>query len=283
MKDLIFNELTISPLAPDFGEVFQRVKQFISTYKERHSFFNKRIRLETYMGDLQLTDGMSLQQFCNETPQSRTLGSVLLGLGKHPFIDEDTPEEGRYIENRYVICYNGNEKESIGLAAAYLKDTICIGFESEKYWKKIEHQIIISNKDEVVCTPIILSVSEPQHFKSLIMKKWLEKHQPVSLVKSSLESGEKPINLCNDHGKDVLDRFSKRLRMSPYVTAIVNSLPFNPNQRDFIKSVDANGLIEIVLTHTDKGLGIAVQTTGRNFLESKAIAEILKSSYSRTK
>lgn len=245
MKNLVFNELTVTPLSTDFTEAFKRVKQFLNTYKEKPSFFNKRIRLETYIGEIQLTDDMSLQQFCNETPRSRTLGSLLLGLGKHPFIDEDTPEEGQYIENNYILSYNGNEKESIGLAAAYLNDTICIGFESEAYWKKVEHQIVISNKGGVVCTPIVLSVSEPDHFKSFAVEEWLEKHQPVSLVKSSLESGKKSINLRNDHGKDILYRFSKRLRMSPYVTAIVNSLPFNPSHRDFIKSVDANGLIEI--------------------------------------
>jgi len=279
MKDLIFNELTETPLAPDFSEAFKRVKQFLHTYKKRPSIFDKRIRLETYIGNLQLTDAMSLQDFCNETPQSRTLGSLLLGLGKHPFIDEDSSEEDQYIQNRYILRYNGNEKESIGLAAAHLNDSICIGFEAEEYWKEVEHQIVISNEGGVVCTPIVLSVSDPDHFKSLAVEEWLERHQPVSLVESSLESSEKSINLRNDHGKDVLLRFSKRLRTSCYVTSIVNSLPFNPKQRDFIKSVNANGLIEIVLTHTDQGLGIAVQTTGRNLQETQTIAEILKSSY----
>ncbi len=100
MKDLIFNELTETPLAPDFSEAFKRVKQFLHTYKKKPSIFDKRIRLETYIGNLQLTDGMSLQDFCNETPQSRTLGSLLLGLGKHPFIDENSSEEEQYIQNQ---------------------------------------------------------------------------------------------------------------------------------------------------------------------------------------
>jgi len=280
MKDLIFNELTTHPLASDFNEAFQRVKQFICAYKKRPPFFNKRIRLDTYIGDLQLTGDMSLQQFCNETPQSRTLGSALLGLGKHPFIDQDTPEETQYLEHRYTIKFSADaEKESIGLAAAYLNDAICIGFQSEARWKEVEHQIIISNEDGVVCAPVVLSVSKTEHFKSRVVEKWIEARQPVSLLKSAVEPREKPIALRNDHGEDILRRFSKRLRRSPYVTAIVNSLPFNPNQRNFIKSTDENGLIEIVLTQTDQGLGVAVQTTGRNISETKAIAEILKSLY----
>lgn len=279
MKDLIFNELTEHPLAADFSEAFKRVKQILETYKKRPSIFDKRIRLDTYIGELQLTESLSLQEFCNKTPQSRTLGSLLLGLGKHPFIDGDTPEEDHYLESSYVLNYNGCQKESIGLAAAHLNDTICIGFESEAYWKEVEHQIEISDGDDVSFLRNVLSVSASGHFGLPVFEEWLVNHQPVSLVGTSLESIEKQITLRDDHGKDVLQRFSKRLRKSPYVTAIVNSLPFNPNQRDFIKSVSAKGLIEIVLIHTDKGIGIAVQTTGRNFRETKKIAEILRSEY----
>jgi len=279
MKDLIFNELTEYPLAPDFSEAFRRVKQFLNTYKERPSIFDKRIRLETYIGNLHLTDSISLQEFCNETPQSRTLGSLLLGLGKHPFIDEGTPEEDQYIENSYSLSRNGNWKETIGLAAAHLDDTICIGFEPEEYWREVEHKLLISNRDGVLCSPTVLSVSNPGHFSSFVFEEWLVRHQPVSLIKTSLNSSEKPIALRNDHGKDVLQRFSERLRRSPYVTAIVNSLPFNPNQRDFIKSVSAQGLIEIVLINTDQGIGIAVQTTGRNLRETELIAELLRDEF----
>ncbi len=171
MKELIFNDLTATPLASDLNE---RVKQFIAIYKEKPSLFEERIRLETYIGELQLTNDMSLQEFCNATPQCRTLGSLLLGLGKHFFIDENTHEESLYLKNSYVLIYNGNKRESIGLAAAYLYDTICIGFESEDYWKGVAHQIVVSNNGKEICTPSVLSVSAPEHFKSRTLEEWLE-------------------------------------------------------------------------------------------------------------
>jgi hypothetical protein len=56
-------------------------------------------------------------------------------------------------------------------------------------------------------------------------------------------------------------------------------LPFNPLERKLIKQIRANGNIEIVLTDTDKGLGLVVKTTGRNARETKLIAQILQKKY----
>lgn len=276
MKELIFNELTIVPLAPDFSEAFQRVQQFVNTYKNKPSIFDKRIRLESYIGELQLTEELSFQEFCNKTPASRTLGSLLLGLGRHPYIDEGSTEETQYLDKNYVLNRNGQNERIIGLAAAHLMNTICIGFESEGYWQSVEHLVETKEETGTIQKLSVLSVSNREHFDLPIIKDWVEKNQPVSLVCTKLESEEKKISLRDDHGKDVLQKFSRRVVKSPYVIGIVNSLPFNPNHQNFIKSVFETGLIEIVLTDTDKGLGIAVQTTGRNFRETEVIAQILE-------
>ena len=64
VRELVFNELTQFPLAADFSAAYQRVTQFLQTYKARPSIFDKRIRLENHIGELQLTDSISLQDFC---------------------------------------------------------------------------------------------------------------------------------------------------------------------------------------------------------------------------
>ncbi|WP_212637855.1 hypothetical protein [Desulfocicer vacuolatum] len=279
MKDLVFNELTEFPLAADFREAYQRVTQFLQTYKARPVIFDKRIRLENHIGELQLTDSISLQDFC-KNPKGRTVGALLLGLGRHPFIDPNTPEEDLYLEKSYKLNHHGDKKEAIGLASAYLNDTVCIGFESESFWKQIEHGLEISDNGLGSNFETVLSVSNSHHFKLQVFQEWIEFHQPVYLIKTTLEINEKRISLRHDHGKDVLLKFSNRLTKSPYITEIVNSLPFNPKCRNFIKSTDANGLIEIVLPHTDQGLGLIVQTTGRNIRETEKIAEILEKQFS---
>ena len=85
----------------------------------------------------------------------------------------------------------------------------------------------------------------------------------------------------DDHGKDVLEAFAKRICKSPYVIKVINSLPFNPKERNFINKVYDDGRIEIVLTDTDKGLGMVLQSTGSNHRETLAIAKMLADEYGR--
>jgi putative CRISPR-associated protein (TIGR02619 family) len=91
---------------------------------------------------------------------------------------------------------------------------------------------------------------------------------------------DKSISLRDDHGKDTLQAFAKKIRRSPYVQKIINSLPFNPRRIDPIRRTYPDGKIEFVLTWTDPGLGICLQTTGRNLAETTAIALHLKSEFS---
>ncbi|WP_462270444.1 hypothetical protein [Desulfobacter sp.] len=72
------------------------------------------------------------------------------------------------------------------------------------------------------------------------------------------------------------------LKRTPFIDEkVINSIPFNPNQKEFIKKILPDGKIEIVLTWTDQGLGCVIQTTGRNIHETYKISEILKKKYGR--
>jgi len=83
---------------------------------------------------------------------------------------------------------------------------------------------------------------------------------------------QKKINLRDDHGKDVLKAFGDKICRSPYVKSVINSLPFNPKQIQPILGAYDNGIVEFVLTWTDRGLGLCIQTTGRNLAETNSIA-----------
>jgi len=102
---------------------------------------------------------------------------------------------------------------------------------------------------------------------------------PPELERDFTAPNEKPIKLRDDHGKDILFAFAKRLVNSPFIKEIINSLPFNPKQTNPIKKCSENGQIEIVLTYTDAGYGLVVQTTGKNKNEAEIIAKILKNKY----
>ncbi|MCP4350189.1 MAG: hypothetical protein GY795_32330 [Desulfobacterales bacterium] len=66
---------------------------------------------------------------------------------------------------------------------------------------------------------------------------------------------------------------------SPYVISVINSIPFNSAEKQFIRKVHTTGNIEIVLTGTDKGFGMVIKTTGRNLRETELIAQIIEDKY----
>lgn len=104
----------------------------------------------------------------------------------------------------------------------------------------------------------------------------------LSLIpQDNTEPQKKQINLRDDHGKDKLQTFAEEVCGSPYVKKIINSLPFNNKRTNPIRRTKQNGIIEFVLTWTDQGLGLCIQTTGRNLAETNTIAIHLKEKYSK--
>ncbi|MFB2898400.1 hypothetical protein ACE1CI_36250 [Aerosakkonemataceae cyanobacterium BLCC-F50] len=56
----------------------------------------------------------------------------------------------------------------------------------------------------------------------------------LSLVpKDDSDPEKKSISIRDDHGKDILQSFAKKICRSPYVKKVVNSLPFNPKHKKF--------------------------------------------------
>lgn len=112
-------------------------------------------------------------------------------------------------------------------------------------------------------------------------REWLEAFSPVNLITTATKPSDKQINLRDDHGKDILLKFSKQICNSPYVIKVINSMPFNNKLDRFIRRTYSDGKIELVLNWTDLGYGIIIQTTGRNKRETDEIGEILKAIYSK--
>ena len=274
--ELVFNELSTLPLADDFSGSYSRIKQFIETYKtaELHGF--KRVRFQQTFDQIMLQNNYSMFDFMNDSCV-RTFANILLSIYRYPFIDDDSEEEDRYIQNSFFIVKDGYKLPVHGLAAAYLYQTIGIGFRSEPFWDQILFSLQIEGKE--TRNEKVLSVSCPEHFLEQVFLRWKEQNAEICLIECDICFTEKKITLRDDHGKDVLLQFAKRLVKSPYIIEIVNSLPYNQFENKFIRKVKSDGLIEIVLTKTDRGLGLVVKSTGRNYKETKEIAKILQQEF----
>jgi len=278
MRHLFLNEISIYPLAKSFDEAWRRVNQLILTYKARpEHLFKSRIRSDVYLGDVQLTEDLTLQAFCKES-RGRTLGTLLLGLTQHPYIEDDSTQVEDYLQATFTILKDGQVVEVTGLAAAHLHDSIAIGFESDEYWKGVVFDLTVKTTDSENIFPV-LCVSASDHFNTTQFKEWRDMRTEIELIESNIAYESKKIHLRDDHGYDKLHAFAKRLIASPYVCEVINSLPFNPSARNFVKEAKNDGLIELVLTSTDAGYGLVVRTTGRNQRETERIASILQEQF----
>jgi len=278
MRQLFLNEASIRPLAPDFDGAWGRLNGFIQTYKKRPvGTFESRICSECYLGDIQLTPDMNLQTFASDT-RGRNIGALLLGLTKHPYIDDGSRQVDEYLQSRFTISKDNQTIDVQGIAAAHLHDSVAIGFASETYWQNVVFTLTVTT-DGNERNFDVLCVSSPEHFEAPVVKMWVEDRAEIVLVESAISCAQKTVRLRDDHGREKLLSVAARLIRCPYVVEIVNSLPFNPQERKVVRSVSNAGLVEMVLTKTDAGYGLVVRTTGRNERETRRIAEILVEEY----
>jgi hypothetical protein len=112
-------------------------------------------------------------------------------------------------------------------------------------------------------------------------RQWCFNYSPDK--KSLLETTDilpdnKDKHFANHHGKRELTEFWKTIKHCPYIIS-ARSTHFGGNE--FIREINEDGTIEIVLQNTARKYAIHIQTTGNDQLETTAIAVILKNEYER--
>lgn len=201
-------------------------------------------------------------------PQKKNILYFIYSFFHAPF---DTDEVVEYCAEEYILhSWTCRGKQCVGLPYASIMDSLTVSLGDEE-WKSI----VQVQKDEENVD--VRNVSNQTHVEEY--DEWIDSLKDIVLLKSDIKPEDKSIHLRDDHGKDKLMDFSKKICKSPYVLSVVNSLPFNPKDRNFIRNVKADGLVECVMCWTDKGYGLVIQTTGRNIRETQEIADKLKKEY----
>ena len=258
-----FNELTLSPLCATQEEVHERVTRYVDVVAKACEEGFKKICYSTALDEIAISGKETIASYCYKNIRDK----------------DETETQNRYISANVYYCRNVDELKAEGFTAAYAKNTICVGLYVAPEWCGAEYEIkVVSDVSEEERITWIC-VTDTNHFDAECYKLWYSQNAPLSLGKCMIDPMWKKVSLRDDHGKDILEKHAGKLKQSPYVVEIVNSLPFNPHAKDYIHRVKENGIIEIVLTDTDEGLGLAVRTTGRSLRETKRIADILKEKY----
>lgn len=276
-KDLIFNELSIeSKPERNVYEAGNLISQLLKTIKSGSEEGLIKVRVRDDFFQQKIGKDYTINDWLSNSSIRRIERDLLLGLFRYPYIAvEDREAEENFVNHVFYLAEDSDFVDPAeGLGVAYLYNAISVSLATSDLWDRTSISLKIIPDNESPVFDSVRHVSNPDHIKE--HQEWLDKNRIISLKKSVITPSEKEIRLREDHGKDVLMNFSKRLIQSEYVEKIINSLPFNSHDRDFIRSCNENGQVEIVLVRTDRGFGLVVQTTGRNLAETKHIAELLR-------
>lgn len=280
-KKLCFNELTLQPSCPDETEMHRRVRLYAETLKEANAKLgSKVIRYENDLHHVWLSDDVSLFDFCSRHRTEPGVGAILSSHTMPAVDPDDTEEYSNYERKLAYVTIAGTQRDSNGLAAAYVYDVPAVGFDSEECWRNVMHPVTVMPDEGSEQTVELPCLTAPEHLSQENFQRWLQERQELKLLKSELDPGQKLIDVGIDHGNDILFKHARRLCNSEYVTAIQGSLPYRPKYRSYVYDMTEDGLVDIVLFWDDRGLSMRVKTTGRNLRETAAIADTLTKKYS---
>lgn len=280
--DIVFNEISILPFAESAHELKQHFLNLAIVYKKlKENYKVEHLIFPSNLAELKVLPDTPIHQWLSEL-SGKEKEQIINLIRRKPFTNDVIEGHEGEIDS-YVFSNEDMEIEEcicIGLGVTDICQTASISLNTHNFWRKdnIPFSILNYNTDERI--PVIAPNCCEEEFTDGF-KAWIENNVKVVLDISDAEPISKPISLRDDHGKDILDAFAKRLRNSEYVISVINSLPFNQATSRFIRRCYSDGKIEIVLHWEDKGIGMIIQTTGRNYNETLAIAEILKEKFDR--
>lgn len=282
--NLVFNEISFQPHTDN---EFTLKTQFLDLLKifalAKKDYGFKHIVFPSNISELKVTSSKTFYEWAYSIAHQGDKNTIL-SLVKKPFTNELLAERVSDLNKFYYLNKNIGVPETYcsGMATSYLLESLCLSISSNPLWdeNKIEFHKIINDDFETESVAAV-NVSKEDHFKVNYIKKFIEYLGEIKLDTNEVEPKLKPIALRDDHGKDKLMAFSKRLVNSKYIVSVINSLPFNPKAINLINDIYPDGKIELVLYWEDKGIGLIIQTTGKNYRETKAIADILKKDFDK--
>lgn len=255
--EIFLNELSVYKRMFDN---YDNIVALAESYKELSRYNIKTCYLSS-------NDYVTFINLLKDDPLKRNLLGFIYAFFHAPYEDnDDVNNDEIYISHSWT--YDG--KKCFGLALSYIFDSLSLSINPE-----IWHENLMLYRDDSLLQ--VRNIASPKHVE--YHKNWIDSLTKVELVKHNLPWGKNRIHLREDHGYDVLMRFSEKIIYSPYVLKVIDSLEFHQHCKKFIYKVKSSGIIELVLYWTDPGYGIAVQTTGRNLRETEEIAKILREEF----
>lgn len=133
MREPFFNDISDKPLCNTDEELKERVLKYARVLEFCGSLGYKKVRYEKHIKDIELKPNYSLHQYIAEHGKDSD-AQLILNMVRIPYLDEDSPEEEKYVNTIVKLKREGTEMEAEGLACTYLSDGFSIGLSSCDFW-----------------------------------------------------------------------------------------------------------------------------------------------------
>ena len=142
------------------------------------------------------------------------------------------------------------------------------------------HEITESSLEDEDRRLSVLCITKERHVNDPLLQTWIaSQRQPEEVSfpnECELKPEEKKIHYRDDHGREILDEFAKKIVKNKYVVSVVNSLPWQTHCDHFILGQRPDGIVNVCLHWHDEGYGLAIQTTARGIPQTMLVADLLE-------
>ena len=180
---------------------------------------------------------------------------------------------------------SGEKKECQTMGWSCLNRSLTLGLRSSRFWEKLTYEIEEESLDEgesiheAICVTKESQINDPKVQSRIALMREFEKvPEPIPCT---IPPEKKHIKFQEHHGKEILRDFCAQIVRHRFVQGVIDSIAFDSTTNRFVLRCYDDGTVDLRLHWTDVGLGIKVQTVGRDKRQTEMIADILKEKYDR--
>ena len=149
---LIFNELSLYPIADNEHIIGARFSQFLKTFKEAKNRYGfNHVRFPINFRAQKITTTETFFEWVSNL-SNHTVKNLLIDICKNPFTDELEEEElKKFFESNYSIQGNDipTNDEPVGLPVSHIKSLPSISLYSHQFWLNRKILILKTNANTV--------------------------------------------------------------------------------------------------------------------------------------
>ena len=205
--ELLFNEISIISPSTDRYAANEKMKVFSETVAAARLLGFRNIRSHNDSHQIKLAEDYSLYNWLISKDIPEVYRNNLYGMLILPFINEEDDDiEAQYVESNYFFedIDNGITKtECLGLASAYLYETISISLQSSNAWTKNSLNISVEAKGHYHVERV-RKVHSKKCFDIADIIDFTNQLGNINLVESTILPNDKKLHLADQHGKKEL-------------------------------------------------------------------------------